>query len=221
MTLRPLAAVSAADWFLDDDASPVLRANLGPSGFESYVRVLHSPMGPDDDRYEGHLEEHLLHGLCDVLARHTATPDDCFFGLWDGFGELYGGESALFLTAFTGPARWPGRFFTKEKPRPPVPPAFPTSVLEGPKVSYFHDYLLFGGPVSSAGEWGATSYGHGVPRDINSPNLMWPADRAWFVTTNIENTWTAVGGTKELTDALLRDDRLEVVRTRYDEGALR
>ncbi len=117
--------------------------------------------------------------------------------------------------------KWPGRIFGKEKPPPPVPPAFPASILEGPKLAYFHDYLLFAGPLTDAGEWGAASYGHAIRRDINSPNLMWPADHAWFVTTTIENTWTAVGGTKNLTDALLRDDRLEVVRTRYDEGALR
>ena len=221
MTLRPLSDTSTADWLADDSASSVLRANLGPSGFEAYARVLHSPRGPEDDRYEGHLEEHLLSALCEALTVHTTTPDECFFGLWDGFGELYGGESTLFLTAFTGPARWPGRFFTKEKPRPPVPPAFPESVLEGPKVSYVHDYLLFGGPLSSAGEWGATSYCHGVPRDINSPNLMWPADHAWFVTTNIESTWTGVGGSKALISDLLAEPRLEVVRNRYDEGALR
>lgn len=221
MTLRPLADVSAADWFVEDAAPPVLRANLGPSGFESYVRVLHSPMGPDEDRYEGHLEEPLLHALCDDLARHTTTPDDCYFALWDGYGQIYGGDSTLFLTTFAGPMRWPGRIFGKEKPPPPAPPAFAASVLEGPKVSYFHDYLLFGGPLGSAGDWGATSYGHSIRRDINSPNLMWPADHAWFVTTNIDNTWTAVGGTLEMTEALLSDDRLEVVRTRYDEGALR
>lgn len=221
MTLRPLADVSAADWFLDDDAPPALRHHLGPPGFDSYVRVLHSPMGPDDDRYEGHLEAPLLRALCDDLAGHTTTPDDCFFGLWDGYGELYGGDAVGFLTAFSGPTRWPGRMFGKEKPPPPVPPAFDRSVLEGPKVAFGHDYLLFGGRLVDAGEWGATSYGHAISRDINSPNLMWPADHAWFVTTHIDSTWTGVGGSKELTEALLRDGRLEVVRTRYDEGALR
>lgn len=221
MSLTPLADVSAADWFAGDDAPDVLRYQLGPSGFESYVRVLHSPMGPDGDRYEGHLEERLVQALCEDLVAHTTTPDDCYFGLWDGYGELYGGEAVGFLTTFSGPMRWPGRIFGKEKPPPPSPPAFPASVLEGPKVEFGHDYVLFGGPLESAGEWGATSYGHAIRRDINSPNLMWPVDHAWFVTTNIESTWTGVGGTKELTGTLLRDDRLEVVRTRYDEEALR
>ena len=222
MTLRPLSDVSPADWFIDDNASPMLRANLGPSGFEAYARVLHSEMNPGDgDRYEGHLDESLLAALIDVLARHTTAADDCFFALWDGYGQIHGGDAVGFLTRFSGPPRWPGRIFAKETPPPPVPPAFPASVLEGPKVSFFHDYLLFGGPLTDAGDWGATSYGHSIRRDINSPNLMWPADHAWFVTTNIESTWTAVGGSEALISDLLAEPRLEVVRNRYDEGALR
>ena len=25
---------------------------------------------------------------------HTTTPDDCFFALWDGYGDIHGGDSA-------------------------------------------------------------------------------------------------------------------------------
>jgi hypothetical protein len=82
-------------------------------------------------------------------------------------------------------------------------------------------HLLFGGPLDQAGQWGAAGYGNGVPRDINSPNLMWPADHAWFVTTSIEGTWTGVGGSAALISTLLADRRLETVRQRYDEAALR
>jgi hypothetical protein len=45
---------------------------------------------------------------------------------------------------------------------------------------------------------------------------MWPADHAWFVTTNFEYDWTSVGGSTALADDLLREPRLEVVRTRYE-----
>ena len=78
------------------------------------------------------------------------------------------------------------------------------------------DHLLFMGPVVDAGQWGAASYGHGIPRDINSPNLLWPADHAWCVTTDVDTAWTGVGGSSALADELLTDARLEVVRTRYD-----
>lgn len=223
MTLRPLSEVSVADWFVNDDAPLILRANLGPSGFPTYARVLHAWTGNEDgteqDRWEGHLDDKLLQALCEVLARHTTTPDDCFFGLWDGYGDLYGGESAGFLTAFAGPVPWPTRPFRKPRPKESPPPAFPASVLDGPKVD--DNYLLFGGKLAEAGDWGAADWGHGIRRAINSPNLMWPTDRAWFVTTSIDGTWTGIGGSTELVEELLRDRRLEVVRARYDEEALR
>lgn len=228
MTLRPLADVSAADWLVDDEAPLILRANLGPSGFAAYARVLHAwagtetETGTQEGRWEGHLDDSLLKPLCEALTAHTATPDDCFFGLWDGYGDLYGGESAGFLTAFAGPVPWPARPFRRARPKDSPPPAFPASVLDGPKVVFDHEtYLLFGGPIDDVGNWGATDWGHGIPRHLNSPNLMWPADRAWFVTTNIDGTWTGVGGPTDMIDELLREPRLEVVRARYDEEALR
>jgi hypothetical protein len=221
MTLRPLTDLSAADWLMDDPAAASLRSRLGPSGFEAYVRVLHSATG-DGDRLEGHLDAPLLAALVDDLARHTATPDDCFFALWEGYGDIHGGEAAGFLTAFSGPPRWPGRIFTKEKPAAPPPPAFPPHVMHGPLLTANGEaHILFGGRLADAGQWGAASYGNGAPRDINSPNLMWPADHAWFVTTGVEGTWTGVGGSTALVSRLLADDRLETVRQRYDEAALR
>ncbi|MBC7630816.1 hypothetical protein [Aeromicrobium sp.] len=217
MTLRPLTDVSPADWFASNALLP-----LGPPGFGAYARVLHSwlegPGGESDERADGHLSDRQLRVLGEVLARHTTTPTDCFFALWDGYGDIYGGESAAFLTAFSGPSLWPGRIFTKPKPPDPPPPAFPASVIDGPRLSLSsRDYLLFGGSLGDAGAWGATGYGHGIPRDLNSPNLFWPADHAWFVSTDIEGSWTGLAGPVDLIEDLLLDERLEVVRARYDD----
>lgn len=221
MTLRPLADLSAADWLSRDDASTGLRAHVGPPGFEAYVRVLHTPTG-QGDRFEGHLDAALLRALVEDLAPHTQTPGECFFALWEGYGDIHGGEPAGFLTAFSGPMRWPGRIFTQEKPLAPPPPAFPPHVMAGALLRLGGEaHLLFTGPLQDAGQWGAASWGNGVPRDINSPNLMWPADHAWCVTTSVEGSWTGVGGSAALISTLLRDRRLEVVRQRYEDGALR
>jgi hypothetical protein len=221
MTLRPLSDLSAADWFVDDAAPPALRAHVGPSGFAAYVRVLHTRTS-QGERFEGHLDAPLLAALVKDLAAHTSTPDECFFALWEGYGDIHGGEAAGFLTAFSGSPLWPGRMFSRERPKAPPPPAFPPHVMNGPLLTVNGEqHFLFTGPLGEAGQWGAASYGAGVPRGINSPNLMWPADHAWFVTTNIEGTWTGVGGTESLIATLLADRRLEVVRQRYYEGALR
>lgn len=219
--LRALRDVSCGDWISKDPAPAALRARVGPSGFAAYARILHS-VGDDGERQEGHLDDVLLAALVEDLAAHTTTPDECFFALWEGYGDIHGGEAASFLTAFAGSPRWPGRIFIKEKPAAPPPPAFAPEVMDGPLLTVGDEaYFLFAGPLVDAGRWGAASYGGGAPRDINSPNLMWPSDRAWFVTTAVEGTWTGVGGSAALIDTLLRDDRLEVVRQRYDEGTLR
>lgn len=221
MTLRATVDLTVADWVVADAGPAGLRRRLGPSGFEAYARVLHSTTG-DGERLEGHLDAPLLAALVDDLAARTTTPETCFFALWEGYGDIHGGEAAGFLTAFSGPPRWPGRIFTREKPRTPPPPAFPPHVMTGPLLTVDGEaHLLFAGRLQDAGQWGAASYGGGVPRDINSPNLMWPADHAWFVTTGVEGTWTGVGGSAALIDDLLADRRLEVVRQRYDEAALR
>jgi len=209
--LRPLAEFSAADWITDT-------GELGPAGFQAYARVLHPWTTGDSgsERTDGHLPAAELSALCDVLGRHT-NANRCFFALWDGYGEIYGGESVAFLTAFSGPAPWPSRPFRKPKPKDPPPPAFAPAVIDGPRLTVgTRDYLLFAGPLSDAGIWGAASYGAGVPRDLNSPNLMWPDDHAWFVTTDIEGSWTGVGGAEALIIDLLEDPRLEVVRARFE-----
>ena len=40
----------------------------------------------DDGPSEGHLPVAVAARLSTVLRAHTSTPDDCFFGRWDGFG---------------------------------------------------------------------------------------------------------------------------------------
>jgi len=214
MPVRPVSDVSEGEWLIAADAT------LGPVGFDAYVRVLH-PWTSDDDgnhaRIEGHLPEDELSALVDVLAQHTRTPDHCFHALWDGYGEILGGEAVGFLSFAAGPAAWPGRIFTKPKPPQPPPPAFAPEVMDGPRLRVSgREHLLFVGPIADAGRWGAASFGHGIPRDINSPNLLWPADHAWCVATDIDTTWTGVGGSAGLAADLLADSRLEVVRTRHE-----
>jgi hypothetical protein len=66
------------------------------------------------------------------------------------------------------------------------------------------NYLLYTGEVARALE---SPLG---PID-QSPNLWWPEDRAWFVSSEIDFAWTYVGGAESLIAALLADSRLEVL----------
>src|SRR5688500_3223983 len=45
----------------------------------------------------GHLPETVAARLADVLARHTTTPEDCWFGVWSGFGSIVSDQPTLSL----------------------------------------------------------------------------------------------------------------------------
>lgn len=127
-------------------------------------------------------------------ARHTLTPQDCYFALWEGFGTIYG----------THPVGLRHR-------ESAVPPAFPPHVMEGPRVSIpGRNYLLFRGPLSQAGQWGAADLTYGHARTINSPNLFWSADHAWFVATEIDVPWTGIGGSAELIRDLMSEGSFDI-----------
>lgn len=66
-----------------------------------------------------------LRAALETLARHTSTPDDCYFCLWEGWGsDIWGGDGGRVLDWQTG---------TVQR-EPQIPPAFPPAVLHGPKV---------------------------------------------------------------------------------------
>ena len=208
MPLRHEPDVANANWFTQSGDPWAQLSSIGPSGFARYARVFHSvqPGADESDRdslinLEGHLDHETLQRLVGVLKPHTTTPLDCFFGLWDGFGDIHGSPSVGLLKADSHGLetdRW-------------IPPAFSPVVLNGPRVSIpARDYLLFRGPLRLAGQWGAADLVPGRQRDLNSPNLMWPADHAWFTATEIDLPWTGVAGTAELIEDLLAAAGLDV-----------
>jgi hypothetical protein len=158
----------------------------------------------------GELAPTLLSALCDLLGGYTATPERCWFCLWDGWGWIHGSPAVGVLLA--GEAR---------EPVIEVPPAFGLEILDGPRVSIpGREYILFEGPLSAAGEWGWRSgelLSAAYPeRDLDpdefepqSPSIFWPEDRAWCVATEIDLDSTYVGGSRRLIEALLNDPRLE------------
>jgi len=51
-----------------------------------------------------------------------------------------------------------------------------------------------------------------------APSLWWPEDRAWCVATDIDFTWTYIGGTRECIREVLVDPELEALPTNPAEG---
>jgi hypothetical protein len=217
--------VTEADW-IGSRLAPWDSLTLGtvvPGGYEAYARILHPPSLPDgrpttwarvctttghdqhalmdwciagegwpgQEPYEGSLESEPLTVLADVLSGFTRGW--CYFALWEGFGWMRGSPGISLSDGHR------------------VPPAFPPDVISGPRLHLPHrDYLLFRGQLADLLNLGWT-YAGGT-EDLQSPNLMWPADKSWFVATEIDYDSTLVGGSEELVDALLGTEGLEVWR---------
>jgi hypothetical protein len=153
---------------------------------------------------QGDLEPESLAALLDVLARHTASLDKCWFGVWEGYGWLPGGPRITFVATSDGtlpPAAADRHFAAIDY----------DARVELPK----RNYLLFSGPLDAAveiGDWPTREWF--LP---HSPNICWPDDVSWFVATEIDLFCTYVGGSRALIDELLNDDRLEVWEAHLDD----
>jgi hypothetical protein len=229
------AAVEEADWIAAGlaPAEQGLVASVVPQGFPAYARLLHPahyvmakgartvrwreiaewsgvPLHPDSQFHSialppqppsrpapwnsqgperGSLDAADAEALVELLAGYTTTPSACLFCLWDGWGW----DTAMY-------AALPGE--TQIPLQDPVPP----EVRYGPRVRLpGRDYLLYTGPIDAAlaftGPTGQT------------PNLWWPADRAWCVASEVGLCWTYVGGSVPLIEELLADPALEALPT--------
>jgi hypothetical protein len=215
--LHPLTDVSPADWVVESvgELGSGVKGLL-PSCFDGYARILHPAW---DAARVGQLRPSLLSALCEVLAKHTATPERCWFCLWEGWGWIEGSPAAARLG----------------EPMIQVPPAFSPEIMDGPRVSLpGRKYILFEGPLAAAGELGwhrgeilnAAHPERGFDPDEfepQSPSLFWPDDRSWCVATEIDLDSTYVGGSRQLVDALLEDAACEAwpapLDDRVDSGA--
>jgi hypothetical protein len=197
---------------------------FGPEGFPAYARLRFQP----DPAHEGQRESDvdldegaatetaLLRAALQTMTRHTRTPDDCYFCLWDGWGADLQGGGGVFV------ADWQSRTV---RPGPRVAPAFPPAVLQGPKVAVPNRaYYLFRGSVSDFGDWAAAEMWPGQPRlEMPNPAFIWPADHAWCIANDVDPHWAGIGADVSAIDELLADPRLDVVAVdpRQDQPAYR
>jgi hypothetical protein len=171
-------------------AAPASGREVGPQPWNGEPRL-------------GVLSDPQIKALIGLLERHTSTPDDCWFCLWEGYGYLNAG-AWVELRAYSGPLRhirsWLRRFQLRLPKRPPTMPA-------RRRVELPHrGYLLFKGPIVDA-------LGH---RD--GPNLWWPDDRAWCVASEIDFPYTYVGGPSQLIQDILAHPAIEALPSGIDHG---
>lgn len=72
------------------------------------------------------------------------------------------------------------------------------------------DYYLFTGRAGTSMTWPGIETGWEL-----SANVIWPLDRSWVITTEIDWDFTLVTATREVANAILEDRRLEAFEVDY------
>lgn len=145
--LRPVHDGAAAAWLAEREQPWPRLALFGPAGYEAYARLRFIPdpawFGQEENDHnggnglDGELEQ--LRTVVEVLRRHTRTPDQAWHCLWDGWGVLQVGATALLgeptvhhpgrdYHLFTGPladlGNWGADDVAPGVPQTAMPPAF-------------------------------------------------------------------------------------------------
>jgi hypothetical protein len=167
---------------------------MGPSGFPAYARVRFIPDPIREDQRESEADLDALPDEVDqwrtllrLLAVGTPDPDNCYFGLWDGWGFS---ESAH---------RWP----TFGVPHGDQPPKRSYFLFHG---SLAEAEIWGGGAPADAGIWGLPEFSRG-----GAPAFVWPSDRTWCIAADIDPHWAAIGASVPLIERLIGDARLDAV----------
>lgn len=166
----------------------------------------HAPADDDRDGWrdinlEGVVGDAQLRALCDVLARHTSTPEVCWLAEWEGWGWIGGGRAVVVSFVTDGPA-----------PPPRTTYAPPNAlVASAPLFGLPHrNYHLLSAPIADLPAI-TDEYLEG-----DSPSLFWPDDHAWCVATEIDLDYTLVGGSRALIDELVESQQIEAYEVAAD-----
>ncbi|MBG0562503.1 hypothetical protein [Actinoplanes aureus] len=191
MTLHFCTDPAPADWIADSELPWEDLVTLGPGGFDAYarLRLLPDPVRPGMSENDAEAEDwrsEQLPRLFELLAAETTTPGDCYFCVWDGFGQ------SDVVSDEWRPDPWYDR------------------KVQLPARAYW----LFRGPLAEVGTWDSAAGWPGEVRlDDAEPAFVWPADRAWCFAFDVDPHWAGIGGDPGLIARLAADPRLDVVPT--------
>jgi len=215
--------LSEGDWIREAlaDWSTYSVGMIVPAGFDAYLLVRFN----GSQRGFGPIGSAGLAVVSPALAQHTRAPQDCFHAIWDGYGWLNRGASALLVAeertslgerlrqvAFRRPGwglyRRPWRRRRRSGWGDYLPPnTLPPDAIDAKRLHLPNrDYILMRGPLREALNLGQI-FGDRV--EPQSPNLLWPSDHAWILATDIDLDGTFIGGSTELAEAILSIDGVD------------
>lgn len=197
-------------------------------------RHRHTPDGREFSApIEGDLPPGILAHVAEHLVAHTTTPDDGIAGIWAGWGGLLGGygpAGRVFLTATDDPVEAHAALLAESIHDPfnnPYQKAvwhdgiLSREVSEGAHLELpQREHVLFAAPPRAFADpdWVAfvpwrdrALEERGIPPMAQHPSLIWPADRAWILVSEIDFDSTVVAGSAALIAALCADERIEAL----------
>jgi hypothetical protein len=207
--VRWSADVAVGDWIAARLSGWGVVGGTVPRGYACYVRIFHPGM-------LGRLPLESLAAVAPLLAAHTTAPADTTVGIWYGWADLRPGPAALMISA-TGPDAPALRAANEESFRAEiaasVDPQVAVAAENGPRLALpDREYVLLSADVREFADPGWAHTGgigwHGSFAGP-TPNILWPADRSWFLATEIDFDSTIIGGSRELIDGILSNSRLE------------
>lgn len=184
---------------------------------------------------QGRMPTHTLAAIAAVLTPHTTTPDAGFVGVWEGWGGLVGGNGTNgrrfleFTDGAPSETGWSSLRASFENPfRKPrwTPGILSDEISRGPRLRLpDRDHVLFSAAPSAFVDpawildapWrDRPAEEHGIAPDAQHPSILWPADHAWVMASEIDYDSTIVGGSNALIQALCADAALEALQIPAD-----
>ena len=159
-----------------------------------------------------------LAAMAPLLAANTQTPEQIFLGLWNGLAFIHGGDQIEVLidhdpslSAEENAARLAAANAEAKLP------AFSDQVRNGPTLhmgSGYRSYYIFEGNGEDllSPLWARTSEGE----QRQAPNLAWPQDRAWMLSTELYEDSSIIAGSRALIEALTHCPDLEAHEVAID-----
>jgi hypothetical protein len=184
----------------------------------------------------GNLDATVLARLATHLETHTTNPDATFAAIWEGWGGLVSSAGFGTFSVLIGdtdlaaspvqqiPADVQGAESATRDAlygAEPLPGTglLPQEVAAGPRLQLpGRAYLLFETGVTTFSDptfLSRSPWSH--DRWPQSPSIIWPADRAWVVVTEIDFDSTIVAGSRALIDEIVSDPAIEALEV--PEGA--
>ena len=158
-----------------------------------------------DEPLEGTMPALLVELVARFVGGWTRTPGNVWFGMWEGNGTWWKGAHSVLSFGDDPNSTAEAHRIDDERDR--VLRAAPT--FGTPERKYF----LMSGPLSAAPALNQAA-------GYRSPNLWWPDDRAWFISTEVDAQSTYVGGTASMIDALVASSDIEALPATSDSPVI-